>query len=60
MERKTFKGGLISVAHDVAEWLGCDVGFIYQSYERDGDFSKPRYFELYQQKHATVIAERGK
>lgn len=57
MERKIFKGSVIKVAREVSEWLGCDRSFIYQSYRRDPDLSKPRYFEHYGQKHATLIVE---
>lgn len=55
MERKEFRGSPIRLAMDVSEWLGCDRHFILQSFTRDRDWSKPRYFELYNQRHATLI-----
>ena len=55
MERKTFYGSPIRLAMDVSEWLGCDRYFILQSFLEDKDFKRPRYFEHYGQKHATLI-----
>lgn len=60
MERRIFNGSLIQIAREASEWLGCDREFIYQSYRKNKDgtwksWDIPRYFEHYQQKHATLI-----
>lgn len=53
MERRVFNGTVTQIAVEVSEWLGCDIGFILDSYV-EGDFKRTRYFERLGAKHATL------